>query len=212
MSAALIYPIPGGVSFEDAAAHCIVFTTAYHCLKFLGRVQSGESVLVHAAAGGVGTATVQLAKLFGARVLACASRDDKLSRVKALGADATINYVTTDFVEVVRRATEGRGVDVVPTRCRRSRPGRSFSGAACGIASRWTSSCLRRPAQICRIRRDRGARSHGCGGPPTITGERPARSCMLAAAVQRERSTDRCASRVEPVWGRDLTLSTCHRG
>jgi len=112
-AAALVFPIPAGVSFEDAAAHFIVFNTAYHCLKTRGRVLPGESVLIQAAAGGVGTAAVQLAKLFGARVLACASSDDKLAKVKALGADVTINYATTDFVEAAKRETGGRGPDVV---------------------------------------------------------------------------------------------------
>lgn len=112
-AAAGLFPIPGGVSFEDAAAHFIVFNTAYHCLKTRGRVQPGETVLIQAAAGGVGTAAVQLAKLYGTRVIGCASNDDKLAKVKTLGADATINYATTDFVEAAKRETAGRGADVV---------------------------------------------------------------------------------------------------
>ncbi len=111
--AALLFPVPAGVSFQDAAAHFINFNTAYHCLRRRGRLQPGETVLIQAAAGGVGTAAVQLAKLFGARVLACASSDDKLASVKALGADATINYATTDFAQAAKRETGGRGVDVV---------------------------------------------------------------------------------------------------
>ena len=111
--AALLLSVPPGVSFHDAAAHFIIFNTAYHCLKTRGRVQPGMTVLVQAAAGGVGTAAVQLAKLFGARVFACASSDEKLARVRALGADVTINYATTDFVEAAKRETGGRGVDVV---------------------------------------------------------------------------------------------------
>ena len=111
--APLLFRLPAGVSLQDAAAHFITFNTAYHCLKTRGRVQPGETVLIQAAAGAVGTAAIQLAKLLGARVLACASSDDKLARVKALGADATINYATTDFVEAARRETGGRGVNVV---------------------------------------------------------------------------------------------------
>ncbi len=111
--AAQLFRLPAGVSFEDAAAHFITFNTAYHCLKARGRIQPGETVLIQAAAGAVGTAAVQLAKLFGARVLACASSDEKLAKVKALGADVTINYATSDFAEAARRATGGRGVNVV---------------------------------------------------------------------------------------------------
>lgn len=111
--APLLFRLPAGVSFEDAAAHFIAFNTAYHCLKTRGRVQPGETVLIQAAAGGVGTAAVQLAKLFGARAIACASSDDKLAKVKALGADVTINYATTDFVEAAKRETGGRGAHVV---------------------------------------------------------------------------------------------------
>ena len=111
--AALLFRLPAGVSFVDAAAHFINFNTAYHCLKARGRLHPGETVLIQAAAGGVGTAAVQLAKLMGVRVLACASSDEKLAQVKALGADVIVNYATTDFVEAAKRETGGRGADVV---------------------------------------------------------------------------------------------------
>jgi NADPH2:quinone reductase len=111
--AAHLFPIPIGVGFEDAAAHFITYNTAYHCLKTRGRIQAGETVLIQAAAGAVGTAAIQLATQWGARVLACASSDEKLAKVKALGADVTINYAATDFVEAAKRATGGRGADVV---------------------------------------------------------------------------------------------------
>jgi len=112
-SEALTYRLPPAVPFEAAAAFPLVFNTAYHALKTQGHLAAGETVLVHAAGGGVGTAAVQLAKLWGARVIACAGSDEKLAKVKALGADETINYVSQDVAEEVKRRTEGRGVDLV---------------------------------------------------------------------------------------------------
>jgi len=109
----ILMPVPEGFSVEEAAAFPIVFATAYFALKPYGRLQEGESVLIHAAGGGVGTAAVQLAKRLGARVFATASSDDKLQRVRELGADELINYRTHDFTEVVRQITGGRGVDLI---------------------------------------------------------------------------------------------------
>ena len=109
----LVYPMPQGLSFEEGAAFLIVFQTAYHTLKTSGRLKAGETVLIHAAGGGVGTSAVQLAKAWGARVFGTASSDRKLELIRSLGADAAINYAITDFVGEVRRLTEGRGVDVI---------------------------------------------------------------------------------------------------
>jgi NADPH2:quinone reductase len=109
----ILMPVPEGFSIEEAAAFPIVFATAYFALKPYGRLQAGESVLIHAAGGGVGTAAVQLAKRLGARVFATASSDDKLQRVRELGADELINYKTHDFTEVIRQITGGRGVDLI---------------------------------------------------------------------------------------------------
>ncbi len=110
---ALTYVLPPGVSFDAAAAFLLAFNTAYHALRTQGRLGAGESVMVHAAGGGVGTAAVQLAKLWGARVFACAGSDEKLAKVKALGADEVINYTTQDIAEEVQRRTGGKGVDLV---------------------------------------------------------------------------------------------------
>jgi NADPH2:quinone reductase len=112
-AASELVPVPDGVSDEEAAAFPIVFQTAYHCLLTCGRLAPGESVLVHAAGGGVGTAAVQLARILGGRVLATAGSDDKLRRVRDLGADVTINYRQQPFSEVVRRETGGRGADII---------------------------------------------------------------------------------------------------
>lgn len=113
MPATSAIPVPEGISFEEAGAFPIAFLTAYHALKTFGRLQEGETVLIHAAGGGVGTAAVQLAKLWGGRVFATAGSDEKLSRVRTLGADKVLNYREVDFVEAVKRWTGGRGVDVV---------------------------------------------------------------------------------------------------
>jgi NADPH2:quinone reductase len=106
-------PIPAALSFVDAAAVPVVFLTAYHMLKTLAPVRPGENILIQAAASGVGTAAVQLAKIWGGRVLATASSDEKLDLVRRLGADACINYAKLDFVSEVMGHTSGAGVDRV---------------------------------------------------------------------------------------------------
>jgi NADPH2:quinone reductase len=110
---AFTWKVPEEVSLEDAACVPVPFGTADDCLFEFGRLVKGETTLIHAGAGGVGIAAIQLAKRAGARVLATASSDEKLERLKDLGLDDGINYVTHDFVAEARRLTDGRGVDVV---------------------------------------------------------------------------------------------------
>lgn len=110
---AFCWAIPDLLSTEEAACVPVPFGTADDCLFEFGRLQEDETVLIHAGASGVGIAAIQLASRHGARVLATASRDDKLERLTELGLDHGINYATTDFVEEVRRLTDGRGADVV---------------------------------------------------------------------------------------------------
>ena len=105
--------VPDGLDIEQAACVPVPFGTADDCLFEFGRLQQGESVLVQAGASGVGIAAIQLAKRAGAVVFATASKDDKLERLRDLGVDHGINYVSSDFVQEVRRLTDGRGVDVV---------------------------------------------------------------------------------------------------
>jgi NADPH:quinone reductase len=113
-SASNIIPIPENLDFTHAAAFAVQGLTAYQTLRESGRLQPGESVLVQAAAGGVGTLAVQLARLMGAgKVIGTASSEQKLELVRSLGADAAINYTQDDWVEQVKKATGGRGVDVV---------------------------------------------------------------------------------------------------
>jgi len=104
--------VPPGLALADAGAVAEVFVTAHEALFHLARLQAGESVLIHAAAGGVGSAAVQLAHAAGARVFATAS-GDKRDAVHGFGADEFIDYRTQDFQTVVDQKTDGKGVDAV---------------------------------------------------------------------------------------------------
>jgi NADPH2:quinone reductase len=102
-----------GWDLESAACVPIPFGTADDCLFEFGHLRAGESVLIQAGASGVGLAAIQLAKHAGATVLATASSDEKLERLKEFGLDHGINYKTADFVAAARELTGGRGVDLV---------------------------------------------------------------------------------------------------
>lgn len=109
-----LIPLPEVLDFAHAAAFPVQGLTAYQLLHESVRLQEGESVLVHAAAGGVGTLAVQLARLLGAgKVLGTASSESKLALVRRLGADVAINYTASDWVEQVKEATGGQGVDCI---------------------------------------------------------------------------------------------------
>ena len=109
-----LIPLPEGLDFDRAAAIPLQGLTAYHCIKTSGALKDGESVLVHAAAGGVGTLSVQVAKLLGAgTVIATASSEEKLDLARSLGADVLIDYTEEDWPEQVREATEGKGADII---------------------------------------------------------------------------------------------------
>ncbi len=108
-----IMRIKEGQDLREAVSLPLQGLSAYHILKTMGRLQENETVLVHAAAGGVGVLAVQLAKLFGARkVIATASNNEKLEMAKSLGADVCVNYTKEGWEKEVLEATEGRGVDV----------------------------------------------------------------------------------------------------
>jgi NADPH:quinone reductase-like Zn-dependent oxidoreductase len=106
-------PLPGGLTFEQAAAIPLVFLTAWHMLVGRAELRPGETVLIHAAGSGVSSAAIQIARLFGARILATAGSPAKLERALEMGADEVIDYRSADFTEEVRRLTGKRGVDVV---------------------------------------------------------------------------------------------------
>ncbi|MBO6503377.1 MAG: NADPH:quinone oxidoreductase family protein [Kordiimonadaceae bacterium] len=106
-------PMPDGLSFEMAAGITLTYGTSYHALKQRAQLKEGETVLVLGAAGGVGIATVELAKAMGAKVIAAASTDEKLEFCKASGADELINYSTEDMKTRLKEITGGKGVDVI---------------------------------------------------------------------------------------------------
>ena len=110
--AALCDKVPDGMSIEEAGVFRGAYATAYHALLQRGRLVAGEWVLVHGAAGGIGIAAIQLAKLFGAKVIATASTDTKRAACLEEGADHAIDY-SGGFVDKVKELTGGRGVDIV---------------------------------------------------------------------------------------------------
>ena len=105
--------LPDTFSFVDAAAFIMTYATSHHALLDRAQLRSTETVLVLGAAGGVGTAAIQIAKAVGARVIAAASSDDKCALCKLLGADATINYTTENLREALKTLTQGKGPDVI---------------------------------------------------------------------------------------------------
>ncbi|WP_312907260.1 quinone oxidoreductase family protein [Natronosalvus caseinilyticus] len=112
-NAQMLLPIPDGMSFEEAAGFPVQFLTAHSCLFEWGGLEEGESVLIQAAAGGVGTAAVQLASRAGAEVFGTASIEEKLELAADLGCDHPIQYTEVDFRDPVEEATDGEGVDLV---------------------------------------------------------------------------------------------------
>ncbi|MFV0276319.1 MAG: NADPH:quinone oxidoreductase family protein, partial [Parahaliea sp.] len=109
----VVFPMPDGLCFEQAAGVGITYFTSYHALVQRGQLRSGETLLVLGAAGGVGSTAVELGKLLGARVIAAASSDEKLELCRKLGADEVINYSTEPRTDRLKELTGGRGVDVV---------------------------------------------------------------------------------------------------
>lgn len=108
-----IVHIPKKMAFEEAAAFGVTSLTAYHALVTLAHIQKGERLLLHAAAGGVGTAALQIAAHLGVTVYATVGSEPKMDLVKRLGAAVVVNYSETDFAGIIRKETNGKGVDVV---------------------------------------------------------------------------------------------------
>jgi putative PIG3 family NAD(P)H quinone oxidoreductase len=111
--AAQAVPVPDNIDLIDAGGIPAVFITAHDALFTRGRLQDGETVLIHGGGGGVGTAAIQLARQHDCRILVTAGSEEKIARCIALGADAGINYRTEDFVARTRELTDGRGADLV---------------------------------------------------------------------------------------------------
>lgn len=107
-----LLPLPDGVSFEAGAALPLQGMTAHYLTRGIHPLEDGDTVLIHAAAGGVGLLAVQMAKLAGARVIGTCSTEEKAERARAAGADHVIRYTEVDFVQETKRLTGGDGVDL----------------------------------------------------------------------------------------------------
>jgi len=106
-------PVPSGLSLIEAAAIPETFFTVWYNVFERGRLTAGETILVHGGTSGIGTTAIQLAKAFGTRAIATAGTPEKCAACRKLGAELAINYKTEDFVEATKKATDGRGADVV---------------------------------------------------------------------------------------------------
>jgi NADPH2:quinone reductase len=113
IDAARLAKLPQGLEVDRAAGLIITYGTTYYALKNRAQLRPGETLAVLGAAGGTGLAAIELGKILGARVIACASSDDKLAFARAHGADETIDYAHGDLKEGLRRLTGGKGVDVI---------------------------------------------------------------------------------------------------
>jgi NADPH2:quinone reductase len=113
VEAAKLLKIPDSLDYASAAGLASTYGTSYHALIDRGQLRAGETLLVLGASGGVGLAAVEVGKALGARVIACASTDEKLAVCREHGADETINYVSEDMRARVKAITKGKGVDVV---------------------------------------------------------------------------------------------------
>jgi NADPH2:quinone reductase len=111
--AIVTWPVPDGLDAARAAGVPVALGTAHECLFTAANLEAGQTALIHAGAGGVGMAAIQLAKQAGATVISTASNDDKLERLKEFGLDHGINYASENFVERTRELTDGRGADVI---------------------------------------------------------------------------------------------------
>jgi NADPH2:quinone reductase len=109
----LCLPLPDGFSATDGAAFIMTYATSHHALVDRAQLKTGETVFILGAAGGVGTAAIQIAKAMGAKVIAAASTDEKCALCTSLGADETINYSQQNLREALKELTQGRGPDVI---------------------------------------------------------------------------------------------------
>jgi NADPH2:quinone reductase len=108
-----LLPLPEGMSYEEGASFILTYGTTDHALRDRGQMKAGEILLVLGAAGGVGVAAIEIGKALGARVIACASSDDKLAVCRQHGADECINYATEDLRERIKALIGSKGVDVI---------------------------------------------------------------------------------------------------
>ena len=110
---AALIAIPDGVLDQQALCMLVQGSTAWHLLKTMGHLHKGQTVVVHAAAGGVGTIAIQLAKLWGAKVIAVTSSEEKFELAKSLGADVVVDANSVELSKAIREANGGKGVDLI---------------------------------------------------------------------------------------------------
>jgi NADPH2:quinone reductase len=111
---ASVHPLPDGMNNDEGAAFPLVYQTAYFGIAHRGGLKAGETVLIHSAAGGVGLAAVHIARALGAgKIIGTVGSDEKRELIRENGADIALNYHTDDFVDVVKRETGGKGVDII---------------------------------------------------------------------------------------------------
>ena len=108
-----VTPIPDNINFEIAAGLTVTYGTSLHALRDRAKIRPGETLAVLGASGGVGQSAIEIGKVLGARVIACASSEEKLASCKQLGADELLNYTKADLKTELKRLTDGKGVDVV---------------------------------------------------------------------------------------------------
>jgi len=108
-----VFPIPPGMDYIVGSSFMMAYGTSYHALKQRAQLKEGQTLVILGASGGVGLAAVELGKLMGARVIACASTDEKLALCKEYGADETINYSSEDLKKRIKELTDGNGANVV---------------------------------------------------------------------------------------------------
>jgi len=113
MPAGKAFPVPAGLNLQFAGAALLQGLTAHYLTQSLFPIKQGDTVLIHAGAGGTGAIAIQMAKLRGARVLTTVSTEEKAKIAKAAGADEVIMYTQVDFQEAVMKLTDGKGVDCV---------------------------------------------------------------------------------------------------
>ena len=216
---AMTFELPASFALPEAAALYMPFHLAWQALHSRGHLQPGETLLVHAAAGGVGSAAVQLGVLAGARVLATAGSPAKTHFAASLGADVAIDYLATDFVVAVLEATDGRGVDVAfdtiggdtttqTFRCMAYGGRHLLAGFASGIEAEDEGSIVPRPilfgnfslVGVCHSYVDDPAavrRASGVNFPSRAQGE----------ALHRELLDHVAAGRLRPIVGLDVPWS-----
>jgi NADPH:quinone reductase-like Zn-dependent oxidoreductase len=207
VDAAQIVKLPDGLDLDRAAGLTVTYGTTLYALRERAQMQPGETLVVLGAAGGTGLAAVELGKILGARVIACASSDQKLDFARAHGADATVNYARDDLREALRRLTGDRGVDVVydpvggrytePRRARARLAGPLSGGRFCRrrnpktAAQPGAAEKLRHPRRVLgrldQARAGQAARAHGGPGALVRRGQAQ-RACACGVSVGADRA------------------------